>query len=88
MAPESHSRIISGSLFAPIPGDLSEEFTEILAGAGAARIERIVSRGQSSPEGFWYDQDEEEFVLLLRGSAGLRLAGGEKILILQPGDYL
>jgi len=88
MAPESLPRLVSGSLLAPIPDNLSEEFTEILDGAGAVRIERIVSRGQSSPEGFWYDQDEAEFVLLLRGSAGLRLAGREEILTLQPGDYL
>lgn len=88
MAPESLPGLVSGSLLAPIPDNLSEEFTEILADAGAVRIERIISRGQSSPEGFWYDQDEAEFVLLLRGRAGLRLEGREKVLTLQPGDYL
>jgi cupin 2 domain-containing protein len=88
MAPESSPGLVSGSLLASIPAGLSEEFTEILAGAGAVRIERIISRGQSSREGFWYDQDEAEFVLLLRGSAGLRLEGWEKVLTLEPGDYL
>ena len=58
-----------------------------MAGGNAARIERIVSHGQVSPDGFWYDQDEAEFVLLLAGAARLRFADGE-IAALSPGDCL
>ncbi|OQX75106.1 MAG: hypothetical protein B6D59_00165 [Campylobacteraceae bacterium 4484_4] len=50
------------------------------------RIERIVSTGQHSPEGFWYDQEEDEFVLLLEGEAVLGFE--EEELTLHPGDWL
>ena len=58
-----------GNLFGAVNAD-SEEYTEILQG-GAVRIERIVSNGQASPFGFWYDQDEWEYVAVLQGSAEL-----------------
>ena len=49
------------------------------------RIERIVSHGQASEPGFWYDQDENEWVLVVRGAACLEIEGhGE--LTLGPGD--
>ena len=63
----------------------AEQFTELLR-ADNLRIERIVSHGQTSPEGFWYDQEEHEWVLLLEGTARLELEGGEQIE-LSPGDY-
>jgi cupin 2 domain-containing protein len=63
-----------------------EEITTLLA-AGGVRIERIVSHGQSSPDGFWYDQPDPEWVALLRGSATLSIDGREKVE-LGAGDYL
>ncbi|MBW6476022.1 MAG: cupin domain-containing protein [Chromatiales bacterium] len=63
----------------------AEQFTELLH-ADNLRIERIVSQGQASPEGFWYDQAEHEWVLLLEGAARLELEDGEQIK-LSPGDY-
>ena len=57
------------NLFEGIPAELSAElFTAIHRSLGL-RIERIVSQGQSSPEGFWYDQDEHEWVVVLEGRA-------------------
>ncbi|MGC8476416.1 MAG: cupin domain-containing protein [Acetobacteraceae bacterium] len=53
-----------------------------------ARIERIVSLGQASPEGFWYDQERAEFVALLAGSARLRIADEAAARLLGPGDWL
>ena len=78
----------SGSLFEQIPRELPEELIQTLYSAEQIRIERIVSRGQASPEGFWYDQEQAEFVLLVTGSAGLRIEGRDEILVLKPGDYL
>jgi cupin 2 domain-containing protein len=63
------------------------EIVERLAQGGAVRIERIVSHGQASPAGFWYDQDEAEFVLVLAGAARLCFADGEG-LALGPGDWV
>ncbi len=77
-----------GNIFERIPEALPEEVIEELAASDAVRIERIVSRGQASPEDFWYDQDGHEWVLLLRGRAGLRLEGIEGIVVLGPGDWL
>jgi len=51
------------------------------------RIERIVSTGQSTPADQPYNQEYDEWVLLVSGSAGLWVAGeGERVLC--PGDYV
>jgi len=50
------------------------------------KIERIVSCGQSSPVDFWYDQDENEFVLLLEGEAKIEFE--KDIHFLRKGDYM
>jgi len=63
----------------------AELFTELLS-AGSVRIERVVSFGQTSPDGFWYDQPENEWVVLLEGSAQLRFE--DRLVDLAPGDYL
>lgn len=78
------------NIYENIPIDLPEEFVDILAskGDGGIRIERIVSRGHSSPSGYWYDQPRNEFVVLLKGSAGLRFEDGEDTVVMQPGDWI
>jgi cupin 2 domain-containing protein len=64
-----------------------EEFTELLAAEGL-RIERIVSTGQASPAGFWYDQAWSEWVLVLSGTAGLLFEDEQTPRELKSGDYL
>lgn len=77
-----------GNLFGNVPGDLPEELSETLAeGDGPFRIERIVSRGHSSPPGFWYDQDSAEWVVLLQGFATLRFEKDPELIDLKPGDW-
>jgi cupin 2 domain-containing protein len=77
-----------GNLFALLPeGRSAEQTIDLLAGENL-RIERIVSTGQASPPGFWYDQDRAEWVLVLAGSAGLLLEGEAEPRVLRPGDYL
>lgn len=71
-----------------IPADLPEEFSEILARGKNVRIERIVSRGHASEPGFWYDQDEDEFVLVVSGKARLEFAEKQETMSLGPGDWL
>lgn len=63
-----------------------EEYLTLFDNANA-RIERIVSHAQPSPAGFWYDQEEDEWVVVLRGWATLEFAGGEQVE-LHEGDYL
>ncbi|WP_374690579.1 cupin [Accumulibacter sp.] len=79
----------AGSLFAALPpiGETSEEFVQLLRRRGLV-IERIVSSGQASPPGFWYDQPEAEWVLLQQGEALLRFADEDEARRLQAGDWL
>ena len=75
------------NLFAGIPPEMPEEILQEILRTESFRIERIVSRGQASPPGFWYDQETEEWVLLVSGSATLRFDDGP-IVDLEPGDHL
>ena len=75
------------NLLRDLPEAHKGEAIDQLASGETVRIERIVSHGQASPEGHWYDQDEAEFVLVLTGAARLRFAEGE-VMTLGPGDYV
>jgi cupin 2 domain-containing protein len=75
------------NLFHDIPETLPDELIQILQQGGGVRIERIVSQGHASPAGFWYDQPEDEWVILLRGAARLRF-DNEQTFDLSPGDYV
>ena len=74
------------SIFSSIPKSLSREIIENIIQYNNLRIERIISQGQASPKDFWYDQDENEWVLILQGSARLQFA--DKFVTLQEGDYI
>ena len=78
----------NGNLFADLPAQSEAELTTILAEEPGARVERIVSTGQASPAGFWYDQDGTEWVILLQGAAHLLIEGEEAPRTLQPGDFV
>lgn len=69
-----------------LPADLPEELVETLLSSKGARIERIVSLGHVTPEGFWYDQEENEWVLVLKGAA--RICFEDETLELGPGDFV
>jgi cupin 2 domain-containing protein len=76
------------NLFAPLTGEHRGEVAGVLAEGEAVRVERIVSLGDASPPGFWYDQDEEEWVAVLLGGARLALRDPEEELSLGPGDHV
>jgi cupin 2 domain-containing protein len=76
------------NLFAPIPSEATGEFFQVLLETGTFRLERIVSAGQATPPGEWYDQDTDEWVVLLTGGAGLRFEDEPAPRILAPGDHL
>ena len=78
----------TANLFASIPTDLNEEFSQAILSRPGLTIERIVSRGHRSPEGFWYDQAWDEWVLVVRGRAGLEIEGHRTIVSLDRGDHL
>ena len=76
------------NLFADISEFVPEEIIEVLLKTENFRLERIVSAGQATPPGEWYDQETHEWVLLLKGSAGLRFAGEPGIRVMRSGDSL
>lgn len=76
------------NLFQPLPDARSGECFDDLLSRPGCRVERIVSHGQASPPGFWYDQAWDEWVLLLSGSAVLRLEPQADPVALRPGDHL
>ena len=80
--------IAINNLFAQIPDQLPAELLEILLENPVFRLERIISAGQATPAGQWYDQDTPEWVLLVSGRAGLRFHGEAEVRVLNPGDYL
>ena len=77
-----------GNLLAALARRLEAEQTTALVANENLRIERIVSTGQASPPGFWYDQAWTEWVLLVAGSAGLLFEGEAEPRVLRAGDYL
>lgn len=80
--------MIVRNLLTTVPFELPEELSETLAARPTLRVERIVSRGHRSPPGFWYDQDEDEWVLLLSGKARLQFADDQSSMELRAGDFL
>ena len=86
---------LQGNLFAGLPTAaempaalaVGERFESLLQRPGL-RLERIVSTGQASPPGFWYEQADAEWVLLLSGAATLRFADEAAARSLRPGDWL
>jgi len=76
------------NLFADIPQNFPEEIIEILWETPYFRLVRILSAGQASPPGDWYDQDTHEWVALLSGGARLVLEGDPEPVALKPGDHL
>lgn len=75
------------NLFADILRDIPEELIQVLLQTDSVRIERIVSKGHASPPGYWYDQDMNEWVLLLQGAARLRFDGLDELKELTAGSY-
>ncbi len=75
--------VLNKNIFDNIP----EEIIESLIDSDGIKVERIISKGDISPKDFWYDQDKNKFVILLKRSAKLLFENDEQI-ILSEGDYI
>jgi cupin 2 domain-containing protein len=79
----------SGNVYEKLPDEAADrEITTFLLERPSLRIERIVSTGQATPGSEWYDQDTDEWVLLVAGSARLRVEGEDEDRQLVPGDWV
>ena len=75
------------NIFEAIPEDLTDERFEPLVESGSVRIERIISKGHTSPQSGWYEQQQNEWVMVLRGEAVLAFSDG-KTVTLKDGDFV
>jgi cupin 2 domain-containing protein len=75
------------NLYSGLPEILPTEITDVLVKSQNVRIERIVSQGHSSPETGWYDQDDNEWVVVLQGAGTIQFDDNSKVT-LQSGDHI
>lgn len=76
------------NLFANLPENAPLELVTVLVDSKSVRFERIVSTGHNSPNNFWYDQDEHEWVIVLKGEAKLLFDGDVQAKLMKPGDFI
>ena len=74
------------NLFEAIPDDLNEELFEVLQQNESVKIERIVSKGQCSPKTGWYEQAQNEWVIVIKGEATLEFE--DKEMSMKEGSYI
>ena len=75
-------------IYKNIPEKIPDEIFEKILEYKNVRIERIISNGQASAKDFWYDQDENEWVILLKGSAEILFEEQSEKIFLKEGDYI
>ncbi len=80
--------VAHGALLRDVPKGLDAERFETLLRTGVVRFERIISNGQTTPTGEWYDQAWDEWVTVLSGAAALLVEGEPEPHRLEPGDWL
>ena len=78
----------AANLFTTTAATLPEERFESLVETNAFKLERIVSTGHATPAGQWYDQERDEWIVLLSGTAGLLFEDEPEPVRLLPGDYI
>ncbi|EDN65313.1 conserved hypothetical protein [Beggiatoa sp. PS] len=76
------------NIFKSLKTSTTDEVFEKLLSTSHFKLERIVSTGQATSPGEWYDQEQDEWVILLNGSAGLLFEDKKEVQVLQPGDYV
>ena len=76
------------NLLSPAAGEKNREVFDTILENSHFRLERIVSSGQATPKGEWLEQEKDEWVVLLAGSAGLLFEGESTVRRLNPGDCL
>ncbi len=76
------------NIFKPLITATTGEVFEKLLNTSHLTVERIVSTGQATPADEWYDQEQDEWVILLSGSAGLLFETENIVQVLRPGDYV
>ena len=75
------------NVFAGIQAHLDDELIDVILQGDNVRVERIVSQGHTSPDSGWYDQEQDEWVIVLQGEAVIAYPAGDEVR-LAAGDYI
>lgn len=81
-------KLKSGNIYSKILRPKDDEIFEVLAANRKFKIERIVSQGQTTPEGEWLSQAHDEWVMVLKGAGRLKFRRRPRPITLKPGDYV
>lgn len=81
-------KIKSGNFFINIPRQIDDEVFDTILASHGCEINRIISKGHQSPPNYWYDQERNEWVMVLKGSAALKFKNSKKTVEMMPGDYV
>ena len=84
----SKSNVITNNIFDSIPENFKKEIIENIYVKQNLVIERIISNGQATPTGQWYDQNKDEWLILMQGDATILLEDNHQLINLTAGDYL
>jgi len=82
------AKIKFGNFFSNIPCHINDEVFETIFASDGCGIKRIISKGHQSPPNYWYDQERNEWVMVLKGAAALKFKNSKKIVEMMPGDYV
>ena len=81
-------KINSGNLFSNIPRHMGDEIFDTILAFDGCEIKRIISKGHQSPPDYWYDQERNEWVMVLKGAAALKFKNGDNVVEMMPGSYV
>ncbi len=85
----SRQTLATGNLVRGLPSrSMPQELMETLVERSGVKVERIMSTGHTTPHDAWYDQDKDEWVLVVSGSARLRIEGENEDRTFSPGDWI
>lgn len=80
--------MILNNIFSQIPKDIPDEVFEEIINTNDCKIERIISKGHSTPNNYWYEQEKNEWVIVLKGYAHLLFEENDELIIMKKGDYI
>lgn len=80
------NKYLKSNILENLPSSIAAETLETIVQTDKLKIERIISKGHQSTDGFWYDQDQAEWVMLVKGQA--RIQFENEVIELHAGDYL
>jgi len=74
------------NIYENIPKDIPSEIFEDIITKENLKIQRIISKGHVTPKSQWYNQTQDEWVLILKGEAILSFQTRDDVK-LSLGDY-